>query len=65
MFTPICPHSLSFRPVILPGEVVVKVKVPEDARINAWVVFDGRHKTELEKHDYVTATMSQYPLICK
>lgn len=62
LFTPICPHSLSFRPVILPASVVVKIKVPEDARINPWVLFDGRHKTELEIGDYVTATLSCYPL---
>ena len=31
-FTPICPHSLSFRPVILPDYADVELKVPTDAR---------------------------------
>lgn len=32
LFTPICPHSLSFRPVVLPDYADVVLKVPEDAR---------------------------------
>lgn len=32
LFTPICPHSLSFRPVILPDYADVELKVPKDAR---------------------------------
>ena len=32
LFTPICPHSLSFRPVILPDYADVELKVPQDAR---------------------------------
>lgn len=32
LFTPICPHSLSFRPVILPDYAEVELKVPRDAR---------------------------------
>ena len=32
LFTPICPHSLSFRPVILPDYAEVDLRIPEDAR---------------------------------
>ncbi len=32
LFTPICPHSLSFRPVILPDYADMELKVPQDAR---------------------------------
>lgn len=32
LFTPICPHSLSFRPVIFPDSSTIKIAVPEDAR---------------------------------
>jgi len=63
LFTPICPHSLSFRPVILPASVTVRIVVPEDARISAWAMFDGRNQTELKVNDSVTATISPYPLI--
>jgi len=39
--TPISPHSLSFRPVILPKNSILKITVPTEARIGAWVAFDG------------------------
>jgi len=32
LFTPICPHSLSFRPVVLPDYAEVELRIPEDAR---------------------------------
>jgi NAD kinase len=38
LFTPICPHSLSFRPVLFPHDVVLQIKVPEDARASDSVV---------------------------
>ena len=31
MLTPICPRSLSFRPLILPWDVVVKLKISSDS----------------------------------
>ncbi|KAE8728344.1 Poly(P)/ATP NAD kinase [Hibiscus syriacus] len=42
LFTPICPHSLSFRPVILPDSAKLELKIPDDARSNAWVLSMGR-----------------------
>ncbi len=65
--TPICPHSLSFRPILMPDAVTLKVTVPETARGSAYVAFDGRQQTELKKGDYVTVKMSRYPLpaVCK
>eukprot|EP00915_Cephaloidophora_sp_WS-2016_P000126 GHVH01000210.1.p1 GENE.GHVH01000210.1~~GHVH01000210.1.p1 ORF type:complete len:538 (+),score=74.17 GHVH01000210.1:679-2292(+) len=32
LFTPICPHSLSFRPLVLPDNVVLSIKNPVDNR---------------------------------
>ena len=32
LFTPVCPHSLSFRPVILPDYAEVELRIPGDAR---------------------------------
>jgi NAD kinase len=32
LMTPICPHTLSFRPVILPDSVEVELRVADDAR---------------------------------
>ncbi|XP_047160669.1 NAD kinase 2, chloroplastic [Vigna umbellata] len=62
LFTPICPHSLSFRPVILPDSAQLELKIPEDARSNAWVSFDGKRRQQLSRGDSVRISMSQYPL---
>ncbi|CAN0507074.1 unnamed protein product, partial [Discosporangium mesarthrocarpum] len=32
LFTPICPHSLSFRPIVFPDSVLLKLEMPEDSR---------------------------------
>ncbi|KAG9135262.1 hypothetical protein Leryth_024673 [Lithospermum erythrorhizon] len=62
LFTPICPHSLSFRPVVLPDSARLELKIPEDARSNAWVSFDGKRRQQLSRGDSVRISMSQHPL---
>ena len=42
LLTPICPHSLSFRPIILPDYAEIELRIPEDSRCTAWVSFDGK-----------------------
>lgn len=59
--TPICPHTLSFRPILLPDGMFLKVKVPETSRATAWASFDGKVRTELKKGDYVTIQASPFP----
>ena len=43
--TPICPHSLTQRPVVLPGEFSIEMKTPKD---KALVIIDGQDKHELQ-----------------
>ncbi|ONK57610.1 uncharacterized protein A4U43_C09F2250 [Asparagus officinalis] len=62
LFTPICPHSLSFRPVILPDSARLELKIPSDTRNNAWVSFDGKRRQQLSRGDSVRISMSQHPL---
>ncbi|KAF3950883.1 hypothetical protein CMV_023417 [Castanea mollissima] len=62
LFTPICPHSLSFRPVILPDSARLEMKIPNDARSNAWVSFDGKRRQQLSRGDSVQISISQHPL---
>ncbi|KAL6984299.1 NAD kinase 2, mitochondrial [Sarracenia purpurea var. burkii] len=62
LFTPICPHSLSFRPVILPDSARLELKIPENARSNAWVSFDGKRRQQLSRGDSVRIYMSPHPL---
>ncbi|KAM9116071.1 NAD kinase isoform 2-T2 [Pangshura tecta] len=47
MITPICPHSLSFRPIVVPAGVELKIMLSPDARNTAWVSFDGRKRQEV------------------
>ncbi|ORX74060.1 ATP-NAD kinase [Linderina pennispora] len=62
MVTPICPHTLSFRPMLLPDSMVVRVVLPPDSRNTAWASFDGRHRIELRRGDHIQITASKYPL---
>ncbi|KAJ0156989.1 NAD(+) kinase [Colletotrichum tanaceti] len=61
LVTAICAHTLSFRPIILPDTIVLRVGVPYDARTNSWASFDGRERMELFPGDYVTISASRYP----
>ncbi|KAK5665652.1 hypothetical protein QVD99_007300 [Batrachochytrium dendrobatidis] len=62
LITPICAHSLSFRPMLLPDSIELKVQVPLDSRNTAWASFDGRHRIELKQGDYIAVTMSRWPM---
>ena len=62
LMTPICPHTLSFRPVIFPDSVEVELRVSENARNSAWASFDGRERCELCRGDSVFVKMSEYPV---
>ena len=62
LLTPICPHTLSFRPVILPDSATLKIKVPTNSRASAWVAFDGRDRCELRLGDELELWISPYPL---
>lgn len=59
--TPICPHTLSFRPIMLPDSIKLTIKVPSRSRSTAWAAFDGRHRVKLEVGGYVTVCASRYP----
>ncbi|XP_031519486.1 NAD kinase isoform X6 [Papio anubis] len=78
MITPICPHSLSFRPIVVPAGVELKVRANDapfpimlspEARNTAWVSFDGRKRQEIRHGDRrllsrpsISITTSCYPL---
>lgn len=54
--TPICPHSLTQRPVVLPGEFPIEMKTT-DAK--ALVIIDGQDMYELEKGDSIHIRLSE------
>ncbi|KAF2196958.1 ATP-NAD kinase [Delitschia confertaspora ATCC 74209] len=61
LVTAICAHTLSFRPIILPDTIVLRMGVPYDARASCWASFDGRERVELRPGDYVTISASRFP----
>ncbi|KAI9786702.1 MAG: NAD(+) kinase [Peltula sp. TS41687] len=61
LLTPICPHTLSFRPMLLNDTMLLRVCVPRSSRATAYCSFDGKGRVELKQGDYVTIAASQYP----
>ncbi|ESO12411.1 hypothetical protein HELRODRAFT_187858 [Helobdella robusta] len=62
IITPICPHSLSFRPIVVPAGVEIKIMVSPDARDAAWVSFDGRQRQHLDRNEVLIINTSSHPL---
>jgi NAD+ kinase len=46
--TPICPHSLTQRPVVFPGEFAIEMKTPKE---KALIILDGQDKYELNANE--------------
>ncbi|KAL4964851.1 putative NAD+ kinase Utr1 [Aspergillus stella-maris] len=61
LLTPICPHTLSFRPMVLADSLSLRIAVPAGSRSTAYCSFDGKGRVELRQGDYVTVEASQYP----
>lgn len=60
--TPLAPHSLSFRPLILPDNASIKIKKTEDGRGSAWVSLDGATRFELKDGESFVIRASDYPV---
>jgi NAD+ kinase len=60
VLTPICPHSLTQRPLVLPVESEVEVVVRTRGG-GATLTIDGQEGMELEDGDRVTVRRSPYP----
>jgi len=48
IMTPICPHSLKQRPLVMPADFTIKIKTPKDKLL---IVIDGQDSYELHKDD--------------
>lgn len=58
--TPICPHTLTNRPVIVPDDSVIQVKVLETSPV--YMTIDGQVGELLREGDRVTCQRSQYSI---
>ncbi|KAH7364156.1 ATP-NAD kinase-like domain-containing protein [Rhexocercosporidium sp. MPI-PUGE-AT-0058] len=61
LLTPICPHTLSFRPMVLSDTMLLRVSIPRNSRATAYCSFDGKNRVELKQGDHITIAASQYP----
>ena len=61
LLTPICPHTLSFRPMVLSDTLMLKVCIPRSSRSTAYASFDGKGRIELRRGDCVQVEAGRYP----
>ncbi|KAF9420708.1 NADH kinase pos5 [Podila epigama] len=64
LLTPICPRSLSFRPVLLPPNATIQLKIGEKSRGPAEVSLDGKETFFLDKNEFLQVCMSPFPMPC-
>lgn len=61
LLTPICPHTLSFRPMVLSDTLLLKICVPKNSRSTAYASFDGKGRVELRRGDCVEVEAGRFP----
>lgn len=49
LVTPLCPHTLSFRPMLLPSTITIRIIVPFESRHTVHCRFDGRNTVEMNR----------------
>lgn len=62
LFTPICPHSLSFRPIVFPDSAELRIEIAEESRSHAWASFDGKSRQQLRRGDGLLVQMNLFPV---
>lgn len=64
LVTPICPHSLTSRPLVLPGSSRVDLRLASDAREDViFLTIDGQSGMALESDDEITVTVSPHHVL--
>lgn len=64
VLTPICPRSLSFRPLVFPASSSITLRVGDRSRAPAGVSMDGQASHILNPGESVTVRSSLYPIPC-
>jgi NAD+ kinase len=62
VLTPIAPHTLTNRPVVIPGSSQVHVRPIMDSRDEVFVTFDGQRGFELHENDMITVRRAPRPV---
>jgi NAD+ kinase len=61
IMTPICPHTLTNRPLILPEDVSIKIKL-EEGSSDMMLTFDGQVGLEINGRDEILVKKAQQPI---
>ena len=61
IMTPICPFTLTVRPLIVPDSAIIKVKL-EEIYSDIILTFDGQTGIEIHEGDTIIAQKSRYPV---
>ena len=64
LITPISPHALSCRPLVLPDSIKIALKVPADARVSGWVCIDGSTRYKLSPGTTIEICISELCIPC-
>ena len=56
--TPLAPHSLSFRPIILHQSADIRIEKVRDGRSSAWVSLDGANRFQLNDGESILVSGS-------
>ena len=62
VLTPIAPHTLSNRPIVIPSSSTVRVKPVMDERDEVFVTFDGQAGCELRAGDEIRVCKASQPM---
>ncbi|MBN2655414.1 MAG: NAD(+)/NADH kinase [Spirochaetales bacterium] len=65
ILTPICPFSLSNRPIVVPSSDIIKIRVEEEQRAKVILTVDGQLTFPLEERDeiHITEFKHRIPII--
>ncbi|PPQ76789.1 hypothetical protein CVT26_001756 [Gymnopilus dilepis] len=64
VLTPICPRSLSFRPLVFPSSSIITLRIGDRSRAPAGISMDGRSSHTLHPGESVVVQASPYPVPC-
>lgn len=59
IITPICPHTLDSRPLVIPPEKIIKVII-KAVRTDAMLTVDGQHGYQLKNNDIILISKAKY-----
>src|SRR6185436_17032591 len=62
ILTPIAPHTLTNRPIVIPAVTPVRVQPVMDERDEVFITFDGQEGFQLQAGDEITVQRADQPL---